>query len=320
MLPPLTGLEFLHHRVENVDGDILIVAVRPSVNLRSMTIEKVIAKMQASHVQLLDLLTDGLRFAGVSPDALQPLTSLKARARQRDPLWFNATDNYRNATNGALDEQTRCFKLVLDDLNRLLEGKALVPESLEAERRRIKSTAFVAARAGQHEIAVELLLGRRRLEEGNKDETTPESLKAIAKELLDDGCKRPWPATLVALAGKRTHGLKDACLAQGCVEKLVRQALAGATVKPFSVGSEVLVCKELSFSASSSTWTNALIAKSASCARTPLISPSRTARMSRCGRCSPNAIRETPIFTRRTWSASEREVTGRTMRRAGRMT
>ena len=224
MLPPLTGLEFLHHRVENVDGDILIVAVRPSVNLRSMTIEKVIAKMQASHVQLLDLLTDGLHFAGVSPDALQPLTSLKARARQRDPLWFNATDNYRNATNGALDEQTRCFKLVLDDLKsdlksakarRPLEGKALVPESLEAERRRIKSTAFVAARAGQHEIAVELLLGRRRLEEGNKDETTPESLKAIAKELLDDGCKRPWPATLVALAGKRTHGLKDACLAQG---------------------------------------------------------------------------------------------------------
>jgi ankyrin repeat protein/8-oxo-dGTP pyrophosphatase MutT (NUDIX family) len=272
MLPPLTGLEFLHHRVENVDGDILIVAVRPSVNLRSMTIEKVIAKMQASHVQLLDLLTDGLRFAGVSPDALQPLTSLKARARQRDPLWFNATDNYRNATNGALDEQTRCFKLVLDDLKsdlksakarRPLEGKALVPESLEAERRRIKSTAFVAARAGQHEIAVELLLGRRRLEEGNKDETTPESLEAIAKELLDDGCKRPWPATLVALAGKRTHGLKDACLAQGCVEKLVRQALAGATVKPFSVGSEVLVCKELSFSASSSTWTNALIAKAA---------------------------------------------------------
>ena len=76
-------LEFLHHRVENVDGDILIVAVRPSVNLRSMTIEKVIAKMQASHLQLLDLLTDGLRFAGVPPEALQPLTSLKARAGQR---------------------------------------------------------------------------------------------------------------------------------------------------------------------------------------------------------------------------------------------
>jgi hypothetical protein len=40
-----------------------------------MTIEAVIAKMQSSHVQLLDLLTDGLRFAGV------PCTSHGPRTR-----------------------------------------------------------------------------------------------------------------------------------------------------------------------------------------------------------------------------------------------
>ncbi|KOO36153.1 hypothetical protein Ctob_009550, partial [Chrysochromulina tobinii] len=52
LFPPLTGLEFLKFRVD--EYGLLIWTVRPSVNLHSLTIEKVIAKMKTSHLQLLD--------------------------------------------------------------------------------------------------------------------------------------------------------------------------------------------------------------------------------------------------------------------------
>ena len=108
MFPPLTGLEFLYHSVE--DGHVLVVTVRPSVNLRSLTFEQVVAKMQSSHVQLVDLLTDGLRFAGVPRSALQPLINLKTAAKQREPSWYNATRNYRAATELAIQTQTTAFE------------------------------------------------------------------------------------------------------------------------------------------------------------------------------------------------------------------
>ena len=110
LFPPLTGLEFLKFRVED---RLLIVTVRPSVNLHSLTIEKVIAKMKTSHLQLLDLLTEGLRFAGVPGPALQPLTNLKVTAEGRDPEYYNSTLHYRDVTILALDTQTDVFKSLL---------------------------------------------------------------------------------------------------------------------------------------------------------------------------------------------------------------
>jgi hypothetical protein len=110
LFPPLTGLEFLNFRVEE---RLLIVTVRPSVNLHSLTIEKVIAKMKTSHLQLLDLLTEGLRFAGVPGPALQPLTNLKVTAEGRDPEYYNSTGNYRDVTNTAIDTQTAVFESLL---------------------------------------------------------------------------------------------------------------------------------------------------------------------------------------------------------------
>ena len=110
LFPPLTGLEFLNFRVEE---RLLIVTVRPSVNLHSLTIEKVIAKMKTSHLQLLDLLTEGLRFAGVPGPALQPLTNLKVTAEGRDPEYYNSTGNYLDVTNTAIETQTAVYESLL---------------------------------------------------------------------------------------------------------------------------------------------------------------------------------------------------------------
>ena len=77
----------------------------------------VIAKMQHSHLQLLELLTDGLRFAGVPARAMQPLTSLRPLAMQRDPSWFNQTSNYEEATDLALKKQAAVFEYLANKNN-----------------------------------------------------------------------------------------------------------------------------------------------------------------------------------------------------------
>ena len=100
-------------RTERHD-DVLVISVRPSVNLNALTIEQVIAKMQTSHLQLLELLTTDLRFAGVPLDALTPLTSLKLEAEQRTPDWYNSTSNYNTATSLALTKQVAVFRMLVD--------------------------------------------------------------------------------------------------------------------------------------------------------------------------------------------------------------
>jgi hypothetical protein len=91
--------------------------VRPSVNLNSLTIEPVIAKMQRSHVQLLELLTDSLRFAGVPARFMQSLTALRAVAEERGPAWFNSTSNYLDATKQALSKQVEVFHHLANPAN-----------------------------------------------------------------------------------------------------------------------------------------------------------------------------------------------------------
>ena len=205
LFPPLTGLEFLDFRVD--ENGLLIWTVRPSVNLHSLTIEKVIAKMKTSHLQLLDLLTEGLRFAGVPGPALQPLTNLKVTAEGRDPEYYNSTGNYKDVTNKAIETQTAVFKSLLKPSHESGD----VP-TMDANN--ILATAELAARAGQHQTAIQLLLRRQvllRRELQLPSEDTPASLKRIAKEILDGGCVKPWPATLVELASERTEelSLKD---------------------------------------------------------------------------------------------------------------
>jgi hypothetical protein len=64
-------------------------------------------------LQLLDLLTEGLRFAGVPGPALQPLTNLKVTAEGRDPEYYNSTGNYLDVTNTAIETQTAVFESLL---------------------------------------------------------------------------------------------------------------------------------------------------------------------------------------------------------------
>lgn len=126
-----------------------MLSVRPSVNLHALPIEQVVAKMKASHLQLLDLLTGDLKFAGVPAGALTPLTSFKVQADQQAADAFNSTHKYRDATNQALERQAEVFKLLADPREAFCE---------KMESRKVRKTALICARAGEHKMAIRLLL------------------------------------------------------------------------------------------------------------------------------------------------------------------
>eukprot|EP00967_Tisochrysis_lutea_P106449 scaffold163249_cov49-Tisochrysis_lutea.AAC.1 len=110
LFAPLSALEV---RRLQVDGKLCIVDIRLSVNLQALTIEQVISKMQRSHLQLIDLLQDNLRFAGVPTNVLAPLQQLRLKASHANPIDFNVASKYRDSTNKALDSQDSIFEALV---------------------------------------------------------------------------------------------------------------------------------------------------------------------------------------------------------------
>ena len=85
---PLCALEVEDSRV---DGATIVVKVRPSVNQGALTLGEVVAKMQRSHLQLVELLSADLRFSGAPPRALAPP---EARTRAHCPFARRAPSSY----------------------------------------------------------------------------------------------------------------------------------------------------------------------------------------------------------------------------------
>ena len=112
LFAPLTGLEVQGTRVEN---GTLVVEVKLSVNLRSLTLEDVVAKMKHSHLQLIDMLIDELVFAGAPARALTPLRSVREEADRRANDHYNVAENFQAATNEALVAQRAVFDLLGDE-------------------------------------------------------------------------------------------------------------------------------------------------------------------------------------------------------------
>ena len=274
LFPPLMGIEILSHRVHD---NMLYVEIRPSVNLKSLPIEPVIAKMQHSHLQLLELLTDGLRFAGVPARAMQPLTSLRPLAMQRDPSWFNQTSNYEKATDLALTKQAAVFEYLANKNN-----EEMVLTQMEVGS--IFEAARLAAQAGWQKHACDLLLlwhKKKEEEERTKNngpavsneegsgggwvsgvlsavgfpasmtspqtdpQVTQKALKAIIHDLLNTGCQRPWPATVAALASQKIDGYqrKNACISEDTFVELVKQRLRDRD-DPYGPGKSVLIIEK----------------------------------------------------------------------------
>jgi hypothetical protein len=83
-----------------VQGAVLIIEVRLSINLNNMTIEQVVAKMQTSVLDLNELVWDHFLFNGAPLRALEPLSVCDRIYLDEDPEWFNMSEVRMHAASG----------------------------------------------------------------------------------------------------------------------------------------------------------------------------------------------------------------------------
>ena len=241
--PPYTGLEVVNTRVE---GSVLVVELRLNVNLMSPTIEAAVAKMRSAHLQLLDIIHSNLRAANAPEQLLKSLKGLKGSEQGKEPDYFNRVQNFRDATEMALDTQHEGFLALHDKTmwEREHKNKHAIPEKMRV-------AAIMCSRSGEHEVALSLLRqaylrtvelhgaqqaqtqmtggiinstdfhGHLRrmpssLKMANAEELIHNELAAIeqaeewklrlAMHLVQSEIPSPWPATLCRLATPTTSG------------------------------------------------------------------------------------------------------------------
>lgn len=102
LMGPLTCLEMEGTRPE---GGILVVKAKLSVNLSSPTIERVIGKMKASHLDLLRILRTKL--SKVSATAGHKLQDLQEEANELSVDFYNSAEAFKERTTLALDVKGR---------------------------------------------------------------------------------------------------------------------------------------------------------------------------------------------------------------------
>ena len=148
--PPYTGLEVLGTRVE---VSVLVVELRLNVNLMSPTIEAAVSKMRSAHLQLLDIIHSNLRAANAPKQLLDSLKGLRGSEQGKEPNYFNRVQNFRDATEMALDTQHEGF-LALHN-KQLWEHE--YKDTPHAIPEKMRLAAIVCARSGEHEVALSLL-------------------------------------------------------------------------------------------------------------------------------------------------------------------
>ena len=147
--PPLTGLEVIGMRVEE---SVLVVAVRLSVNRSAETLEVVVSKMQRSHLQLIKVIRDDIKFTGAPQSALTELTRLEELAKVTDPSIFNNPDEYSVSTKRALEAQTNTIQTLA--LQETWGEAALSPEDTSKCQ---YACSELCSRVGDTESAITLL-------------------------------------------------------------------------------------------------------------------------------------------------------------------
>ena len=137
LFAPLTGLEIVGR--PRVEGRSIVVEIRLNTNLHDLTIEQVnnlqsslditelysvhapvsiqvIAKMKKTHTDLLHTIEMDMTMDGFTPRALIPLENHKSEYEKKDGSWFNNSDNYKAATNAALDAKLNvCGEVLQSD-------------------------------------------------------------------------------------------------------------------------------------------------------------------------------------------------------------
>ena len=147
LFAPLTGIGVHSSRI---DGNVLCIDIRLTINLTALPIERVISKLQSSHSLLIKQMTDDLQFAGAPKGALLPLDRARSEAMQREASYFNVASNYLRATKRALSAQRDAFcALAMQDAWPVAPSEAIALC--------MTNIASLCARTGQHAPAAALI-------------------------------------------------------------------------------------------------------------------------------------------------------------------
>jgi len=102
VFPPLTKLSVMGwHRA----GNLTVVQVRPTLTLEPRTTEETSAKMKRTHLGIIEMLTNELKFSGVPRSKLAALEYRKTAMQLREAEWFNTQQNFQQANEEALSMQ-----------------------------------------------------------------------------------------------------------------------------------------------------------------------------------------------------------------------
>ena len=136
-----------------IPGPTLIPGFSACGSLMSPTIEYYLSKMRSSHLQLLDIIHSNLRAANAPKQLLDSLKGLRGSEQGKEPNYFNRVQNFRDATEMALDTQHEGF-LALHN-KQLWEHE--YKDTPHAIPEKMRLAAIVCARSGEHEVALSLL-------------------------------------------------------------------------------------------------------------------------------------------------------------------
>ena len=252
---PLTGIEVQSTRI---DGAVVVIEARLSVNLNALTIEQVISKMLRSHVSLVDSFLAKLRFAGSPEPCLQPLLDLRERSGVRGREFFNEPSLFVDATKEALDAKHACITQLgqttsWDDLRTGVDAPP--PEVIAA---RLRNAAELLSSEDFSQSACDLLILATEVAPPAPSVTA--SLDALCKAKLiipssrelsalltldhflrlsgEDPQSFPWPEVVrkVAKAGGDNTGTGMAY----AVTAAARHPAPGAVVKPQLFASDAI--------------------------------------------------------------------------------
>jgi hypothetical protein len=112
LFAPLTGLEVVG--APKVEQSVIVVELRLSCNLHDLTIEQILAKMQKTHLDLVDIVRIDITLLGFPRAACYALDEHEKTHTKRQAKWFNSTANYMEATKMALQcKLAACEHVVL---------------------------------------------------------------------------------------------------------------------------------------------------------------------------------------------------------------
>jgi hypothetical protein len=126
---------------------------------------------------------------------MQSLTSLKLMAEESEKSIYNNTSYFEQETINALHRQREVFRYLTHPANK--------EKTLQLEKTTIFEAARLAAQAGAHHEAIDLLLLWNMKQRPDEEADVPTALRHILDFLFKEGCGAPWQQTVAELASTR---------------------------------------------------------------------------------------------------------------------